>query len=115
MTIPESTSTRDLRSVFCERFNCPPSEFEQRALRKCLYFPAQLTAPLLRLFDQDWFARDLAFIRLLGDAKDWKQVMAELDAYHFREHLHPGYARTKLRLRVSARKANKMAFDLFPT
>jgi hypothetical protein len=114
MTIPESTSTRDLRSVFCERYKCRPSEFEKRAFRKCLYFPAKMMAPLLLLFDQDWFERDLVFIRHLGNAKDWQQVMAELDAYHFREHLHPGYARTKLRLRVSARKANRMAFDLFP-
>jgi len=48
MTIPESPSTRDLRSLFCERFNCPASEFEKRALRECLYLHARIIAPLLR-------------------------------------------------------------------
>jgi hypothetical protein len=114
MTIPEAQATRDLRSVFCERFNCPPSEFEKRAFRKCLYFPAKLTAPLLRWFDPGWFERDLLFIRDLGNAKNWQQVTAELDAFHYREHLQPRYARVTLRLRVSARKANKLAFELFP-
>jgi hypothetical protein len=113
MTVSESIPARDLRSAFCERFKCPPSEFEERALRRCLYLPAKLTAPLLRLYDQDWFKADLLFLRDLGNAKSWEQIMAELDAYHFREHLHPGFARMKLRLRVSARKANRMAFGLF--
>jgi hypothetical protein len=114
MAVPESQSTRDLRSVFCERFHCPPSEFEKRAFRKCLYFPARMIAPLLRWLDPGWFERDLLFIRDFGKAKSWRQVMAELDAFHYREHLQPRYVRVALRLRVSARKANKLAFDLFP-
>jgi hypothetical protein len=112
--VTEPTIKGDLRSVFCERFKCPPSEFEKRAFRKCLYFPAKLTAPLLRWLDPDWFERDLVLIRHLGDAKNWQQVMAELDAFHYREHLQPRYARNVLHLRVSARKANKLAFGLFP-
>jgi len=115
MTTSESTSIRDLRSLFCERLNCPPSEFEKRAFRKCLYFQARLIAPLLRWYDPGWFERDLLFIRDLGNAKSWPQVMAELDAYHYREHLLPRHARVVWRLRVSARKANKLAFDLFPS
>jgi hypothetical protein len=70
--------------------------------------------PLLRWLDPEWFERDLLFIRHLGNAKSWRQVMAELDAFHYREHLQPRYVRTALHLRVSARKANKLAFDLFP-
>jgi hypothetical protein len=114
MTIPESTSVRDLRLRFCERFNCPPFEFEKRAFRKCLYFHARMIAPLLRWIDPGWFERDLQFIRLLGNANNWQQVMAELDALRYREHLQPSYARVTLRLRVSTRKANKLAFALFP-
>jgi len=114
MTVPEPTTVGDLRSVFCEKFKCSEAEFEKRAFRKCLYFPAKLTAPLLRLFEPNWFERDLLLIRHLGNAKTWQQVMAELDAYHFREHLKRSYARTVLHLRVSARKANKLASELFP-
>jgi hypothetical protein len=115
MTIAESSSVSDLKSLFCERLQCPPSEFEKRAFQKCLYFHARVIAPLLRLFDPGWFERDLQFIRDLGNAKSWPQVIAELDAFRYREHLQPVYARSKWRLRVSARKANKLAFDLFPS
>jgi hypothetical protein len=114
MTIPEPTSTRDLRSLFCERLNCPPSEFEKRVFRKCLYFHARLTAPLLRWLDPGWFERDLLFIRDFGNAKNRQQVTAELDAFHYREHLLPRYARVSLRLRVSVRKANKLALEFYP-
>jgi hypothetical protein len=115
MKTTQPTSVRDLKSLFCEHFRCPPDEFEKRILRKCLYFPANILAPLLRLMDDEWFKRDLLFVRDLGKAADWKQIMAELDAFRFRENLHPGFARNNLRLRVSARKANKLAFDLFPS
>jgi len=113
MTPPEPTSIRDLKSLFCERFKCPPSEFEKRALRKCLYRHARMTAPLLRWFDADWFERDLLFINFFGSAKNWQEVVAELDAFRYREHLQPRFTRIAWRLRVSARKANKLAFDLF--
>jgi hypothetical protein len=114
MTIPEPATSGDLKSVFCERFGCSPSDFEERAFGKCLYFPAKVIAPLLQLMDPDWFARDRGLIRNLGNATSWQQVMAELDAFHYREHLQRSYARTVLHLRVSARKANKMAATLFP-
>ena len=114
MTTAETTAARDLKLLFCERFRCRPDEFEKRALGKCLYFPARMIAPLLRWFDPEWFERDLRFIRDLGKAENWQKVMAELDAFHYREHLQPSYVRTKLHLRVSARKANRLAFDLFP-
>jgi hypothetical protein len=115
MAIPESTSIRDLRSRFCERFKCPPSEFEKRALRKCLYLHARMTAPLLRWLNPDCFERDLLFINFLGSARNWEEVVAELDAFRYREHLQPRFTRMAWRLRVSARKANKLAYELFPS
>jgi hypothetical protein len=115
MTIPDSPSTRDLRSLFCERFNCPPSEYEIRALRKCLYLHARIIAPLLRWFNPGCFERDLVFLDYFGKAKNWQEVTGEIAALHYQDRTKPRVARNALRLRISGRKANKLAAKLFPT
>jgi hypothetical protein len=115
MTIPDSPSTRDLRSLFCERFNCPASEFQKRALRECLYLHARIIAPLLRWLNRGSFERDLVFIQYFGDAKDWHGVTDEVVVLHYQDSVKPRFARNTLRLRISGRKASQLAAKLFPT
>jgi hypothetical protein len=74
--IPDLPSTRGLRSLFCEHFACPPSEFEKRALRKCLYPHARIIAPLFRRLKSGCFERGLLFARYFGNAKDWQEATA---------------------------------------
>jgi hypothetical protein len=114
MTIPESPSTRDLKSLFCERYHCSPSEYEKRALRKCLYLHARILAPLLRLLNPGCFERDLVFIEYFGRAKNWEEVTTEIAALHDQDRFKPRFARSTLRFRVSGRKASKLAAKLFP-
>ena len=80
MTTRESASTRDLKALFCERFRCPPSEYEKRALRKCLYLHARKMAALLRLLNPGCFEGDLVFVDYFGKAKNWQEVAAEIAA-----------------------------------
>jgi hypothetical protein len=114
MTISESTSTRDLMSLFCERFKCKPADFERRALRKCLYFHAMMFAPLVRWLNPACFERDLVFIDYFGKAKNGPEVTAEVTALHYLDRTEPRFARNTLRLRISGRKAAKLAAKLFP-
>ena len=114
MTNPDSTSTRDLRSLFCERFNCPPAEYEKRAVRKCLYLHARIIAPLLRWLSPGCFERDFVFVDYFGKAKNWQEVTAEVAALHYQDRSKPRFTRNALRLRISGRKANKLAAKLFP-
>lgn len=109
----DSPSARDLRSLFCERFNCPDGEFEKRAFRKCLYFHARMIAPLLPWLTPGGFQRDLLFIRYLGNAKSLQEVQIEIHSLHDDDHFQPRFARYGLRLRISGRKANKLAAKLF--
>jgi hypothetical protein len=109
----DSPSARDLRSLFCERFNCPDGEFEKRAFRKCLYFHARMIAPLLPWLTPGGFQRDLLFIRYLGNAKDAREVAQEIVALHDHDRFKPQFARYALRLRVSGRKASALALRLF--
>lgn len=115
MTIPDSPTRGDLKSLFCERFNCPPSEYEKRALRKCLYLHARMIAPLLRWLNPGCFERDLVFIAYFGRAKNWQEVTAEVAALHYQDRTKPRFARNALRLRISGRKAGKLAAKFFQT
>ena len=108
-----SGKDRDLRSIFCERFGCAPAEYEQRALRKCLYLHARLAAPLLRWLNPGRFKRDLLFIHYLGNATNLEEAAAEVFDLRYEEGLQPRFARKTLRLRVSGRKASKLALLLF--
>jgi hypothetical protein len=113
MTIPESPPSRDLKTLFCGRFRCSPSDFDRRALRKCLYFHARILAPLLRMLSPNCFERDLVFIDYFGKATNHEEVLAEVGALKYLDHTEPRFARRALRLRISSRKAGRLAKKLF--
>ncbi|HEY3854798.1 MAG TPA: hypothetical protein VGO67_10430 [Verrucomicrobiae bacterium] len=112
--ISESGSTPDLKSHYCERFNCPSAKFERRALRKCLYLHARIFAPLLRLLIPGCFKRDREFIEYFGKAKSRPEAMAEIADLHYLDRAEPTIIRRSLRIRVSLRKARKLAHALLP-
>jgi hypothetical protein len=101
------------KSLFCERFGCSPEAYEERAFKTFLYWHARCLAPLVRAIDRDFFVEDFKFIRYLGDALDVRQAKVDvldfkdLDRKHWRL-LHSG-----LKIRVSHRKARRLAFRLF--
>src|SRR5258708_38368380 len=59
--------------LFCDRFECPPSEYEERALRELLYSHARLVVPIIRKMRPDFFNQDFKFIRYLGTADDFQE------------------------------------------
>jgi hypothetical protein len=100
------------KSLFCERFGCSPDDYEERAFRKFLYWHARFLVPVIRSFKPDYFLEDIKFIRYLGDALDVRQ--AKVDVLDFRDlnHKHWRFLHTGLRIRVSHRKARRIAFQL---
>ena len=106
---------QQLKALFCKRFNCPPEEYAEQAFRKCLYAHAKPLVGILRVWNADFFFEDLKFMEAVGVAVDPKEVRA--DAANFRDvNRHGrGFLRTAWRLRVSGRKAMRMAHDLFST
>jgi len=104
---------QQLKALFCKRFNCPPQEYAERAFRKCLYGHAKPLVGVLRVWNADFFFEDLKFVEALGVALDPKEVRA--DAANFRDvNRHArGFLRRAWRLRVSGRKAMRMARELF--
>jgi len=104
---------RQLKALFCERFDCPPSEYEERAFRKCLYPHARLLAFLIRIISPNFFAEDFKFVRYLGESTSLRDVSADRMNFHDANRSNPKFLRTALRIRVSGRKATRLAQRLY--
>ncbi len=103
---------RELKTLFCERFNCPPAEYEERAFKKCLYAHAKWFAPLIRKLRPGFFAEDFRLIQRLGTTADPRAGNTEIHAFRDANDCRPSFFRTGLRIRVSGRKAAALAREL---
>ena len=105
--------TQQFQLLFCQLFHCPPSDYEERVFRKCLYWHARFLAPVLRRLSPHFFAEDFKFIRYLGASTSLREV--EVDLLNLRDvNLgKPRFWRTGLKIRLSGRKASHLAQQLF--
>jgi hypothetical protein len=106
---------REIKSLFCERFDCPPAEYEDRAFRQCLYWHARLLTPVVRKLSPRFFAEDMKFIQELGLTSDWRAARSEVLSFQAENQSNSGFWRNSLRIRVSGRKAAELAQRLFST
>ena len=102
----------NLKSLFCERFGCPPEDYEERAFQKLLYRHARLLAPVIRILKPSFFLEDFKFIAYLGDAVDFRQAKVDVLDFNDLGKKHWRLLHTGLRIRVSGRKARRLAFEL---
>jgi hypothetical protein len=105
--------TREFKTLFCERFNCPPADYEARAFGWLLYRHARVVARLIRSMWPEFFERDFEFLRALGRVTDAREADAEAMLFRDTEHYHGGFLRRRWRIRVSGRKATALASELF--
>src|SRR5258708_33532548 len=106
-------ATQEFRFLFCERFNCFPSEYAERAFRECSYWHARLLAPVLLQVKPKFFAEDFKFIRYLGEATDVREANANAADFQDANFARSWSWRRRLKLRVSGRKATRLAYGLF--
>ena len=103
---------QQIQALFCQHFNCPPAEYEIRMLRKSLYWHARVLAPLVRAIKPNFFAEDLKFIRHLATSTETRELA--VDQFNFRDanRANANFWRTMLKIRVSGRKAGRIASAL---
>jgi hypothetical protein len=101
------------KSLFCEKFGCPPAEYEQGAFRECLYWHARFLAPLIRTINPDFFRKDFTFIRYLGDSVGVREATVDIFNYSDVNRGNREYLRTGLKIRVSGHKASHLVHQLF--
>jgi hypothetical protein len=106
-------ATQQFQFLFCQRFRCPASAYELRAFRKCLYWHARLLAPVLRRLTPGFFAEDFKFIRNLGESTGVRDADVDVKNFHDVNSGKPSFWRTGWRVRVSGRKASRLARELF--
>jgi len=68
----------------------------------------------LRRLQPGFFDKDLKFIRYLGAANDWEEAKVDINNFCLVNLGEPSLARQDLRLRVSGRKASRLARELLP-
>ena len=102
------------KSLFCEKFGCPPAGYEERAFRKCLYWHARFLAPVIRKISPDFFFEDFKFIRYLGDSLGVRDATVDIRNYSDVNRSNLGFLRTGLKIRVSGQKASRLVHQLFP-
>jgi hypothetical protein len=101
------------RALFCQRYNCQPSDYQRKAFFKLLYPHAKLVAPVLGFLIRDLFAEDYKFIAFLGDATGFRDASVDVLNFSDVNRGNPSVLRTGLRIRVSGRKATRLAKQLF--
>lgn len=101
------------KSLFCQKFGCPPTEYEERAFRKCLYWHARFLAPVIRKISPDFFVEDFKFIRYLGDSVGVRDATVEIRNYSDVNRRTAEFLRTGLKIRVSGQKAARLVHQLF--
>jgi hypothetical protein len=107
--MPQAT----FKSLFCQKFGCPPAEYEERAFRKCLYWHGRILAPVVRTIKRDFFLEDFKFIRYLGDSLGVREATVDVKNYNDVNRASGSWLRTDLKIRVSGRKANRLLYQLF--
>ncbi len=104
---------RAFKDLFCQQRRCPESEYTERAFQECLYGHARFLAPLLRRRSPKLFAPDLRFIEHLGHARGMREAKADMQDFDDVNRGPTSFLRRTLKLRVSGRKAMRMAGHIF--
>jgi len=104
---------QQFQTLFCQRFRCPASAYELRAFNRCLYWHAKLLAPILRRLHPAFFVEDFKFIRNLGESTGVRDADVDVLNFHDVNAGKPTFWRTGCKLRVSGRRASRLAHQLF--
>jgi hypothetical protein len=72
-----------------------------------------LLAPVVRRLKPEFFTEDFKFIRYLGESTGVREISADLMNFRDANLGKPSFWRTGLKIRVSGRKANRLAQRLF--
>jgi hypothetical protein len=94
---------KTFRESFCERFSCPPENFEKRVFWRCLYRRSLPLAWLASLLHRHHFDLDMQTIRQLGVCRSPQEFRAELESFRYEYRTRGGLLR-RLRVRVSGKR-----------
>lgn len=98
---------------FCERRGVPPDRYVDAMFWRCLHRRAWPVAPVLRWLAPDFFAPDLELVRGLGRMSSAAALNEEIADFYAHPH-NRGFAKRRLRLRLSVRRVKREVYGVFP-
>jgi hypothetical protein len=98
---------------FCERHGVPSARYVDVMFWRCLHRRAWPVAPLLRWLAPEFFAPDLELVRGLGRMSSAAALNEEI-ADFYAHPLNRGFAKRRLRLRLSVRRVKREVYGAFP-
>src|SRR5579859_6824483 len=101
-------AARYFKTLFCQQFNCPPSEYEDRAFNKLLYFHARPLGFVIRKLMPGFFSEDFKFIRYLGEAEDYREAANSVADFRDGNASRSSFLGRRLKIRVSGRAAGRL-------
>jgi hypothetical protein len=106
-------SSQTFEEKFCDKHQCPPADFTRRVFWKCLHRHAVPVAPLIMLFDKDYFAADYELINEVRPAVRMNQVWEGVREF-FLSPKHQGWLRKRGNIRISARRLITLSREFLP-
>jgi hypothetical protein len=104
MNTPENFKT-----AFCDRFDSPPENFEERVFWSAMHPEVKPMAFLIRCLWPKFFAPDLDCIRRLATAESKDEVRAIINSFQYDPSFKRGFFRGFLRVRISGRRLTRLA------
>lgn len=99
--------------LYCQKHGVSPNRYVASMFWRCLHRRTWLCVPILKLFSPDYFSADYDLIRDVGRLTRADGLTEDLADFH----THPrnsGFARHRLRLRVSVRRVTKEVHRVLP-
>jgi len=99
---------------YCQATGCSVEEFPRKIFWKCLHRHALPVAPVILLFNSDYFSLDRELIAEVRKAQKMNEVWEEVRQY-FVSPKHEGILRRKANVRISARRLINIARSHLPS
>ena len=104
---------RSFAEAFCAKYGCPQDAYETEVFGFCVPYPLGLFARAVDLWKPDFFRDDHDAIRRLGAARSYKEFDDELQDMFYVVQREGGFLRSKLGIRVSLRRLDRLRTELF--
>lgn len=101
--------TYNFKTAFCERFEHPHENFENRVFWNALHPEMKPVALLIRWLRPSFFRSDLDCIRSIAHAESKEEVRAIINSLQYDPTFKRGFFRGVLRVRISGRRLTRLA------
>lgn len=102
-----------LKEIYCQQHKCTVEQFQKRVFRQTLYPHARLVAPLILLFNYEFFSADRTLVSCVAEAENMKRVRNEVRDF-FWDSENRGWLRRAANIRISGQRLKNLCRRYLP-